>query len=238
MFYERVPDPLQQRSLHEGLPVEEIMPGIIPPASRKLAPVMVRWLLDRHLEQILHARDLASAEEQFEHRGMGPGRPISPPAIAFADLSGYTRLTQAVGDQEAARVAVRLGELADQVAREHGGRLVKLLGDGALLRFPDPTTAVTAALGLVERAAHADLPPVYLGVHAGPLIVRDGDVYGHTVNVASRVAGAAGPGEVAVTREVLDHLAVDQFAIEARGPHVLKGLTSPIDLTRINARRA
>ena len=161
LFYEQVSDPVQRHALEAGLPVEAMIPQIVPAANRVavLAPMMLGWLLDRHLEQILHARNIESAEEQFIARGLAPPKPARPPAIVFADVSGFTRLTQAMGDQEGARMAVRLGELADATARRHGGRLVKLLGDGALLRFEEPLAAVLAALDLVDDAPGAGLPP-------------------------------------------------------------------------------
>ena len=236
LFYEQVSDPVQRRSLEAGLPVEAMIPQIVPAASRvaDLAPRMLGWLLDRHLEQILHARNIESAEEQFIARGLAPPKPARPPAIVFADVSGFTRLTQAMGDQEGARMAVRLGELADAAARRHGGRLVKLLGDGALLRFDEPSDAVLAALDLVDDAPAAGLPPVHVGIHAGPLIVRDGDVYGHTVNVASRVGATAGPGEIVVTTEVVSHVSGSTpVTFESIGPAVLKGVSEPLVLHRV-----
>ena len=152
LFYEQVSDPVQRRSLEAGLPVEAMIPQIVPAASRvaDLAPKMLGWLLDRHLEQILHARNIESAEEQFIARGLAPPKPARPPAIVFADVSGFTRLTQAMGDQEGARMAVRLGELADATARRHGGRLVKLLGDGACSGSTSHPTVL--ALDLVDDA--------------------------------------------------------------------------------------
>jgi adenylate cyclase len=236
LFYEQVSDPVQRRSLEAGLPVEAMIPQIVPAASRvaDLAPKMLGWLLDRHLEQILHARNIESAEEQFIVRGLAPPKPTRPPAIVFADVSGFTRLTQAMGDQEGARMAVRLGELADATARRHGGRLVKLLGDGALIRFDEPSDAVLAALDLVDEAPGADLPPVHVGIHAGPLIVRDGDVYGHTVNVASRVGATAGPGEIVVTTEVVSHVtASTPVTFVSIGPAVLKGVAEELELHRV-----
>ena len=149
-------------------------------------------------------------------------------------MTGFTRVTQSMGDQEAARIAVHLGELADATARRRGGRLVKLLGDGALLRFEMPGDAVLAAVELIAEAPARGLPPVHIGIHAGPLISRDGDVYGHTVNVASRVASVAGPGEVVVTSDVV--AAVPDPApvgFEPIGTVELKGVTEPLELHRV-----
>ena len=76
--------------------------------------------------------------------------------------------------------------------------------------------------------------PVHVGIHAGPLIVRDGDVYGHTVNVASRVGATAGPGEVVVTTEVVVWSRdLTSVTFESIGPAVLKGVTEPLALHRV-----
>ena len=236
LFYEQVSDPVQRRSLEANMPVEAMIAEIVPAASRvaALAPTMLDWLLARHLERVLHARNIDSAEEQFIAHGLAPRRAVRPPAIVFADLAGFTRLTQAMGDQEAARIAVRLGDLADAAARRHDGHLVKLLGDGALLRFDAPGDALRAAIDLVAAAKAAGIPPVHIGISAGPLIVRDGDVYGHTVNVASRVAGQAGGDEVVVTADVVAAVGPEsKITFERLGIAALKGVTEPLELFRV-----
>ena len=75
----------------------------MPAASRvaSLAPEILDWLLGRHLEQTLYARSIESAEAQLRARGLLPSPPSELPAIVFADLTGFTHLTQTVGDQEA-----------------------------------------------------------------------------------------------------------------------------------------
>src|SRR4029450_11827146 len=87
---------------------------------------------------------------------------------------------------------------ADTAATHHGGRLVKLLGDGALLRFPDPMAGVEASLDLIEAMRREGLPTAHAGIDVGPVVERDLDVFGRTVNLASRIAEAAGPGGVLV----------------------------------------
>ncbi len=240
LFYEQVSDPVQRRMVADGLPVDAMIPEIVPAAGRisDLVPAMLDWLLARHLELVLQSRNISSAEEQFVALGLMPPRPLRPPAIAFADLSGFTSLTEVRGDLEGVRIAVRLGELADAAARRHRGRLVKLLGDGALLRFDGPDDAVAAALDLVTSAAGTGLPPVHIGIDAGPVITRDGDVFGHTVNVAARVAGVAGPGEVVVTRAVVDAVGdVDEVSWDPLGPASLKGVIEPVELVRVRTAR-
>ena len=122
--------------------------------------------------------------------------------MVFVDLTGYTRLTEEHGDEVAVRLASTLQREAEAVATANDGRLVKLLGDGAMLRFPDAERGLMAALALVKALTdHGNLPS-RAGVHAGPLIERDLDLFGRTVNLASRLAEAAGPGEVLVSEAV------------------------------------
>jgi adenylate cyclase len=120
----------------------------------------------------------------------------------FADLSGFTLLTEQRGDETAALTATSLQRHADNAAVNHRGRLVKLLGDGALLRFPDPIAGVEAALELIEAMSGEGMPSTRAGIDTGPVVERDLDVFGRTVNLASRIADAAAPGEVLVSSPV------------------------------------
>ena len=109
--------------------------------------------------------------------------------------------------------------------------MVKLLGDGVLLAFDRSDDAVAATIALGTSMAEAGLPLTHAGIHAGPVITRDGDVYGGTVNTAARVASRARPGEVLVTQRVVD-LTVDGALafVMSRGQATLKGLAAPIRL--------
>jgi adenylate cyclase len=125
-----------------------------------------------------------------------------PPAMCFLDITGYTRLTQERGDEAAAALAGTLSRVVQRASVQHGGRAVKWLGDGVMFYFPDPGPGVVAALDMVEGVAGADLPPAHVGLHAGPIIYQEGDYYGQTVNIASRIAEYARPGEVLVSQAV------------------------------------
>ena len=153
-----------------------------------------------------------------------------PPAMCFLDITGYTRLTQERGDAAAAELAEELARLVQRSAVKHGGRTVKWLGDGVMLFFPKPGQGVAAALEMVAGVAEAGLPPAHVGLHAGPVIFQEGDYYGQTVNMASRIADYARPGEVVVSQEVVD--ASDDAAIDFReiGPVELKGVAGAVRL--------
>jgi adenylate cyclase len=153
-----------------------------------------------------------------------------PPAMCFLDISGYTRLTQERGDAAAAQLAEELGRIVQRVSVKFGGRAVKWLGDGVMLHFPNPASGVTAALEMVAGVADAGLPPAHVGLHAGPVIFQEGDYYGQTVNIASRIADQAGPGEVVVSQAVVDAAAGSDLRFREIGPVELKGVAEAMRL--------
>ena len=202
-----------------------------------LVPEMFTWLSSRYLEH----RSVNGIVEGFERflasRGLAPPpAPDRPPAIVFVDLSGFTALTRERGDESAVIAASSLQREADAAATRHGGRLVKLLGDGAMLRLADAAVGVSAALELVETMSGEGILSSHAGVHAGPVIERDLDVFGQTVNLASRIADAAGPGVVLASEAVAETAGDGGFAFERLREVNLKGLTEPVPLYRVTPR--
>jgi adenylate cyclase len=131
----------------------------------------------------------------------GPSKRIEA-TFGFIDLAGFTALTEAHGDFDAADTATRFAELT-RAALAANDRLIKTIGDAVLVTSPTPS----AALDLVERllasaAEEKTLPALRAGLHQGPAIERDGDVFGAAVNLAARVAAEAYAGEVLVTSEI------------------------------------
>jgi adenylate cyclase len=129
-------------------------------------------------------------------------RAATPVAIVFTDLEGFTRYTSRSGDDAAIALLAEHHRVVGPIVRSRGGKVVKRLGDGLMLSFPSAEAAVMAALELV------DVPPAPLrlraGVHAGEAVVTPGDLIGHDVNVAARVAASAKGGQVIVTTVVRD----------------------------------
>jgi class 3 adenylate cyclase len=109
---------------------------------------------------------------------------------------------------------------------------VKQLGDGVLLRMPDSETAVRTVAELVASTTAGDLPSAHAGIAAGPVITRDGDVFGRTVNLASRIADRAAAGEVLVEEGVVVALPRGTARFEPVGRVELKGFPDPIALWR------
>ena len=152
-------------------------------------------------------------------------------AVCFADLVGFTRLGGEIELRELGSVAGRLAALATSVA-QGPVRLIKTIGDAAMFVSPDAGPLVRAALTLVQTAEEAELPSLRAGIAVGPALLRAGDYYGHSVNIASRVTGIARPGSVLCTEEVRDAAGDDGLVWSAAGRHRLKGVKAPVALYR------
>jgi class 3 adenylate cyclase/YHS domain-containing protein len=149
-------------------------------------------------------------------------------SVIFVDLSRFTTLTDIHGDAAALAVIDRFEELVGRQL-QRGTRAVKTLGDGALLEAPDPATAVTVTVGIVE-AVHCEpgLPDITGGIHHGHVTERGADILGATVNVASRLADDAPPGTIRTTAAVAR--AARDVTIEPLGPQRLRGVVEPVDV--------
>jgi class 3 adenylate cyclase len=194
------------------------------------------WLLARHSEHEVFERIVRTTERVLANAGRGAQRTGEPPAIAFVDLSGYTSMTASAGDEHAAEAATTLHDLALAAAHEHGGRVVKLLGDGVLLRYSSATEAVESVTALMAAVERAGLPIAHAGIAAGPIVTRDGDVYGHTVNLAARVASHASAGELLVPAELAGHLRDAGIACDDAGEASFRGVAEPTRLVRVIGR--
>jgi adenylate cyclase len=153
-----------------------------------------------------------------------------PPAMCFLDITGYTRLTDERGDEAAAALAGELTRLVQRSSSQHGGKTVKWLGDGVMFWFRDPGPGVVSALDMADGVVQSGLPPAHVGLHAGPVVMQGGDYYGQTVNIASRIAEYARPGEVLVSGAVVEACEHLQVAFTDLGPVDLKGVGGPVHL--------
>jgi adenylate cyclase len=186
-------------------------------------------LYRRHREHVWTEHAINHVEEALEGSGLAE-RVAQPPAICFVDLTGYTRLTEERGDEAAAHVAGQLASLVNDISRSRGGRPVRWLGDGGMFHFREPRTAVLAGLDMVERAPAVNLPPAHVGIHTGPVIAQDGDVYGRTVNLAARIAAYAPAGQVVVSEETARRSGDGRLRFEPLGLIGLKGVGEPLPL--------
>jgi adenylate cyclase len=218
-----------------GIPPMEVYQRFLEPWARiaRLAPELSAWLGARHLSAAIDAWSVVETEKHLAEDGFVRPRELEPPAIAFVDLTGFTHLAEERGDRVAATVAIEFTSLAGRIAERAGGRLVKPLGDGVLLRFPSAQTGVETTLELLEALEPAGLPPGHAGIEAGPVIVREGDVFGRTVNLAARIADRAETGQLLSTSQLAAILDGHRLRFEPAGTAELQGFPAPVELVRI-----
>jgi adenylate cyclase len=215
-------DSEQEVAVRFSLLAEQLTPAV--------SPVLVA-AYGAHLRESVR-RGMIGREERITGRPPG-GQEV---AVCFADLVGFTRLGGEVEVQELGSVAGALARLAAETAQPPV-RLVKTIGDAAMFVSPDTEPLVAVALALVEAAEQAELPSLRAGVASGPALLRSGDFYGHSVNLASRVTGIARPGSVLCTQEVHD-AAPEAFEWSFAGRHRLKGVAEPAPLHRARPHRS
>jgi class 3 adenylate cyclase/YHS domain-containing protein len=157
---------------------------------------------------------------------------VSDATFLFADIAGFTALTEAHGDEQAAALAADFYDAVKAELAACEGAHVRSIGDALMLRIPEPADAVL--LGL--RVAH-DLmpghgsPDVRVGMHHGPAVERDGDFFGASVNLAARVSALAAGGEVLLTGATAARAPeLEGVFYEARGRHELKNVREPVEI--------
>jgi adenylate cyclase len=153
-------------------------------------------------------------------------------AFLFADIAGYTALTEAHGDADAAELAVAFCRELSEIASARGGEVVKTIGDAVMVRHTEAAEGVE--LGLIAAhdvmAGHG-FPAVRVGMHYGPAVGHGGDWFGATVNLAARVAAIAAGGEMLVTGAVRETVADrPSIRLEARGEHAVRNVAAPVEL--------
>ncbi|MGZ8666827.1 MAG: adenylate cyclase regulatory domain-containing protein [Solirubrobacterales bacterium] len=203
-------------------------------AVLKLAPMMgptLQYIFDVHLLEQMRSDVLGSSQ-------ISAGRPAASEEISvcFADLVGFTRFGERLDPEHLGALVGRLGELAGEVAMAPV-RLVKMIGDAAMLVSSDPAALVDAALALVESADREprEFPQLRAGMARGAAVPRAGDWYGRPVNLASRITAVAYPSSVLASEEVRE-AAGERFLGSAAGPKRLKGFERPVELFRPRRR--
>ena len=198
----------------------------------ELTQDLVPWLQRRHRERGVIEYLVSRTESWLEERGITPPQPRRPEAIAFLDLTGYTKLAEEQGDEAAAELASDLASVVQDAAQTHGGRAVKWLGDGVMFHFSNPAGAIRSGLELVRQTEEAMSVPARIGINAGAVIVQEGDYFGRTVNVAARIADYAQPREVLVSEAARQSAGNTDVEFELVGDVPLKGVSKPIRLHR------
>ena len=168
--------------------------------------------MGRLLEYVWRRHLQAATRRAMLHRARSSDAGVRPVmAIGFADMVGFTMLSQHLGDEELAAVVARFEELAHDTVVALGGRVVKMIGDEVMFVVPSATGAALIGLSLAEAYADDDLlSDVRVALAVGPVLVKDGDYFGPVVNLASRLVNVAHPGTVLISDEFRD-------ALEAEG---------------------
>jgi class 3 adenylate cyclase/streptogramin lyase len=163
-------------------------------------------------------------------------------AFLIADVRGYTLFTQQRGDEAAAKLAAKFAQVAREGVQARAGRVIELRGDEALCVFPSPRQAIRAAVELQDRFVDETLadPAIPLGVgiglDAGEAVPVEGGYRGGALNLAARLCGQAGPGEILASREIV-HLArrVEGVTYADRGEVTFKGLPDPVKVIEVSS---
>jgi class 3 adenylate cyclase len=157
-------------------------------------------------------------------------------SFAFIDLCGFTRFTDAHGDEQAVDVLTRFRAAVREIASDHAVRVDKWLGDGVMLVSTDDDRLVDAVITLARTVQGDELMlPIRVGLAAGPVILLEGDDYvGSAVNLAARLCAAAAPNEVLATPRLADAVP-DWAAVVAVGALEVPGFVQPIEVARIEA---
>jgi adenylate cyclase len=221
LFHLYVHEPLMREGV-PGLEIAEAMEGLASELLPLASPIMDR-VHQRALQHFV-GQDIVG---HLELEGAGEELGRLRVAIAFADLAGYTRLTEEAGEEEALDVVERfVDSVADTLPEE--ARVIKTIGDEVMVVGADPGALVDWAVGFQDlNARRRPLPRI--GIHVGDTLYRDGDYYGRAVNLASRVGARAAGGEVLVTHPVVE-AAGSHLAFEPIGEVKLKGITDATDL--------
>lgn len=174
--------------------LEGLVEAVLPPVER--------------LQSYVWRRHLVSAASRLVAVGE-PGASAVPRAVCFVDIVGYTSRSKSMGESELVEWVEQFEQETTAVVVDHGGLVIKTIGDEILFTADDPVAAVEVALDLTARGDDDGdpFPAVRAGVAYGEVVSRLGDVYGETVNIASRLTSVARPGAVLVDRGAHDALA-------------------------------
>jgi len=222
LFHLYVHEPLMRDGV-PGLEIAEEMEGLARELLPLASPVMDQ-MHQRFLRHFIEQDVIGHMETDLEDAPLDLGR--LRVAIAFADLAGYTRMTEEAGEEEAVGAVERFIEHVEMTLPDDA-RVIKTIGDEVMIVGSDPAALVDWAVGFQQM--HDTRPLPRIGIHYGATIYRDGDYYGREVNQASRVAARAAGGEVMVTRPVVDY-AGPHLEFQPIGEVRLKGFSDPTQL--------
>jgi class 3 adenylate cyclase/YHS domain-containing protein len=230
-FHDYVHERFRAQGL-EGRELLEATQAVGKPALDLVEPALL------HFHRRAYQR--ANREDLLRHLAEDTTPPAATPGleqatVLFVDLASFTPLTATMGDHVAADVLSRFSTTVRSSASEHGGRIVKQIGDAFMLCFDHPTDAIEFGLAMDQFVdTEPQFPALHIGAHYGPVLYRDGDYIGATVNLAARVAAAGAAEQFLITEDLRDavtNLTGVDFA--ALPPRRLKGLPEPLRLVQV-----
>jgi adenylate cyclase len=222
LFHLYVHEPLIRDGV-PGLEMAEEMESL----ARELLPLaspMMDHIHQRFLAHYVEQDVVGHMETDLEEGELDLGR--LKVTIAFADLAGYTRMTEEQGEEEALSAVERFVEAVEHTLPDEA-RIIKTIGDEVMIVGPDASTLVDWAVGF--QALMTERPRPRIGMHSGEALYRDGDYYGRAVNLAARVAARSAGGEVLVTRPIVE-TAGAHLEFERIGEVKLKGFQQATEL--------
>ena len=190
--------------------------GSLPVRAAELLPFMsdvIDYSFRRHLRAAARRRlDLARSVDGVTQ------------IVGFADLVRFTELSLKLDDRELDHVVGRFDQVINRTVVRHGGRIVKMIGDGAMFAATNPVSAALIGLELSDAVADDQrLPGLRIGMASGQVLARDGDMYGPVVNLASRLVEIGRAGAVNVDLGIRDALAGDpRFSLRSLGDRALR----------------
>lgn len=195
---------------------------------RRIGRQLLIELLDRQVDDAIFRNLVQLTELALAEGGVAPV--AATDGVAFIDISEYSLLSERYGDDVAAVQAANLAGLIQELSRDHGGRMVKSLGDGALVHAPSAGQALEIALVAVAGAEERGLWSLHAGVNSGPVVPRDGDLFGTAVNIAARLVRHAGPREVVATRALVDGVEDKSLEVTPAGVVELRNISEPVEI--------
>jgi adenylate cyclase len=223
LFHLYVHEPLM-RSGVAGIEMAEQMHAI----SREVLPLagpVLDSVHQRYLQHFVEQDVIGHMEADLGGTPIDLGR--MRVAIAFADLAGYTRLTEEEGEMTAMDAVERFVEAVELTLPDEA-RIIKTIGDEAMIVSSDPSALTDWAVGFQRLQTERPLPRI--AIHYGVALYRDGDYYGREVNIASRVAARSAGGEVLVTRPVVEYSQAPHLEFERIAEVTLKGFSEATEI--------
>ena len=213
-------------------PVQHLDPVGIGIARANVEATSLLPLVGPAFEALLRQHLLLTQRELNEDAAAGQiGFETRHLVVAFVDIVGSTGLSGELSMTDLGATLNEFEQIASDSITEGGGRMVKLIGDEILYTAPDALSALSIALDLADAFQdHAVVPQVRAGLASGDVMLRDGDVFGPVVNLASRIADVGQPGEVVATAEVVQSAGLPCTSL---GTRRLSGINEPVELYRL-----